>query len=84
MRICCEPFLALVFEIVAWPVVDDEEHLAWRILRDQVLQELQKRLPIEDVGELMREARIVETDRSEDMRGLSLSEGIDAWLASDA
>jgi len=49
-----------------------------------LLQELQKRLPIEDVGELMREARIVETDRSEDMRGLSLSEGIDAWLASDA
>lgn len=84
MGILCEPLLAFVFKIVTRPIVDNEEHLSRRILRDQVLQELQKGLPVENLCELKREARLVEADRSENVCGLALSEGIDAWLKSDA
>ena len=40
MGILGEPLLAFLFKIVARPIVDDEEHLSRRVLRDQVLQEL--------------------------------------------
>lgn len=53
MGIVAEPLLAVFFEVVAGAVVDDEEHLSRRILRDEVLQEMQERLAVEHLGELI-------------------------------
>jgi hypothetical protein len=46
VRIVPEPLLAFVFKIVTRPIVDNEKDLAWRVLSDEVLEELQNVCPL--------------------------------------
>jgi hypothetical protein len=79
-----EPLFTVIVKVVAGSVVDNEEYLPGRMLSDEVLQESEERPPVEDIGELIRKPRLIETDRTEDVRGLARSERVYPWLVSDS
>jgi hypothetical protein len=74
-----EPLLAVFFEVVARPVIDDEKDFPRSILRDEVFEENQERLPVENVRELIRESGF-EAYCAENVRRLSCSEGVNTRL----
>jgi hypothetical protein len=77
-----KPPLAIFFEVVARPVIDDEKYLPRSVLPDEVFEEHQERLPVEDVGELIRESGF-EADCPENVRRLACSEGVHTRLMSN-
>lgn len=84
VRVGEQPFFARVVEPVAGPVVDDEEDLPSRVLRGQLKQKLVESVSVEDGREAIREVRVLEGDRTEDMGGLSRSVCVDARLMAYA
>jgi hypothetical protein len=79
-----EPCATLYVEPVPRPIVDDEKELLSAISTDEELEEEMKRVPVEDGRELVGEARVVEGDGSENVRGFAKPEGIYSWLDADA
>src|ERR1700742_4920984 len=84
IAILAQPTLALFLELVTGCVVDDEEDLATVVALHELPQELEERGPIEHLREAERELGGVERDRTEDVRGLARSVGVDARLNPDA
>lgn len=83
MTVVAQPLLALWFEVVAGPVVDDEEDLAPGVVH-KLPQEIEERRPVEDVREGVPKLRFgLERQRTEHMRCLAKSEGVDVRLDSD-
>ena len=80
VRMLAEPFLSFLVEVVARAVVGDQEDLPGWMKRDDLLEEDQVGLGVEDLGELKREAGVVDGNRSVDMRGLPQAKGGDARL----
>lgn len=79
-----EPGLSFVRQVVTRGVVDDKEDLATSVFRNEALQERPEGVPVEDVGEPVGEAGVVEGNCSEQMCGLAPPEGIDAGLAANS
>lgn len=78
-----EPCLAHVIELVAWPVVDDQEDFPAAATNDG-FEELQARTRIEHGSELGQHPRFfLERDGAEDMRRLAHPVGVDARQGAD-
>jgi hypothetical protein len=85
MTMLGEPSLSDGVELVAWPVVDDEEHLATRAPAHQLLGEDEEHLAVEDLGELVDEVRpALDREGAVHVRRLPLAERVDARLDADA
>src|ERR1700722_19918092 len=81
MTMLGQPSLSDCVELVAGSVVDDEEDFATRATTHHLLEEVEKRSAVEDLRELVDEVRAAfDRDRAEHVRGLALTEGVDAWL----
>lgn len=84
MAVRGQPGAAVFAEVVAGPVVDDEEELPTPAAANHVLQEDQERGRVEDGRELVEEARpFLDGDGAEDMGRLARAEGVDARLLAD-
>src|SRR5262245_24594353 len=76
MAVFREPSLAVLVEVVARPVVDDQEHLAATAAHD-LLQEVEESGAVEYRGELVQEPRSrLQRHHAEDVGGLAHPEGI--------
>jgi hypothetical protein len=84
VTILAQPAHAFLLELVTGRIVDDEKKLATAVTLHELPQELEERDPIEHVREAERELGGVERNRTEDVRGLARSVGIDARLNPDA
>ena len=84
MSVFGEPLLARGRKVVTWGVVNDEEDLAPSVLADEALEERPKGIAVEHVSKPVREPRIVESYRCEQVRSLSLTVRVDSRLATDA
>jgi hypothetical protein len=82
--ILAQPAFAVVVEVMARAVVDDQEDLAALVTAHELPQELEERGAVEHRCEAERELGSVERDGAEDVRGLAQSIRVDAWLNSDA
>ena len=78
-----KPPLAVVVETMTRRVVDDQEDLATIVAQHELAQELQERLPVEDIGEAERELGVVEGDGPVHVGGLAQPVGVDAGLNAD-
>lgn len=66
---------------MAGTVVDDQEDLSARVLLNEFLQEQMKRVPVENVCELVREpGGLLKRERSVNVGGLPQTIGVDAGL----
>ena len=65
-------------------IVDDQKDLARGESSDKALDKTPESFTVEDIGELVREIRPVEADRSKNVRSLPLTISIDARLHTDA
>src|SRR5262249_44912183 len=75
-----EPALAVLVEVVAGPVVDDQEHLAATAAHD-LLEEVEEGAAVEHGGELVQEPRSrLQRHHAEDVGGLAHPERIYARL----
>jgi len=79
-----QPFFALLGEVVARSVVDDEEDLLTSVLGNKALEEREERLAIEYISKPVGEAGSPKFNASIQMSGLALAEGIYARLRADA
>lgn len=79
-----QPVFAVVVEPVTRAVVDDEEDLARSEACHQLLKELPKRVAVEHFRETVGKRAVFERNGGEDMRGLALTESVDAWLRAYA
>lgn len=76
-----EPCLPWGIEPVAWPIVEDQEHLSPLMLRDEQLQELVEGVAVEHVGELVGELRLLlDGEGAKDVGSLPFAEGVDSGL----
>jgi len=84
MAILAKPCSTGFVEPVARPVVDHEEQFSSSIAPDEQLQEEVERVTVEDRSELIREPRIVQCDRTEDVRRLAEPECVHSRLHANA
>lgn len=84
VAVCRKPGFSFGAEVMEGRVVDYEEDFAPRAPCDE-LEEVQKRLPVEDRRELVEEPRLLlQRDRAKDVRRLSHPEGVDPRLCADS
>jgi len=76
--VLAQPTFAVVVEVVAGAVVDDQEDLAAVVTVYQLPQELEERGSVEHGREAECELGGVECNRAEDVRSLALPVGVDA------
>lgn len=81
LRMARQPGSPLGSEVMARPVVDDQEHFA-TVAAQQCLQESKKGPAVEHVDKLVGERRILQGDRPVDVRSLSLASGRHSRLLS--
>lgn len=84
VRVPRQPSPSLFVEAVARSIVDDEENLSGRVLLDEAEQELMERSPVEHLGKLIREARILQFNGTKDMRRFAEPVCIDTRLSTNA
>lgn len=63
-------------------VIEDQEELLLRVPGDEALEKTEEARAIEDVGELIGEAGVIEGDRAINMSRFSLPSSGYAWLCS--
>jgi len=79
-----KPSLAVFIQAMPRPVVDDEKDLLARVAANELLEESQEAVAVEHLFETVREVRVVQRDRSEDVRRSTPAEGIYARLVPDS
>ena len=84
LRIFRQPYPPLFVEPVPGCIVDDEKDLSSGVALDQSYQKAMERSAVEDFGELIREARVMQRDRAKDMRCFAETIGIYARLHADS
>ena len=80
MSVLAEPFLPVLVEVMAGPIVGNEEDLLGGVPGNQKLEERQVGLGVEDRGKLEGEASSVDAHGAIHVGGLAQAERIDAGL----
>lgn len=83
MMVRGKPSATVGAKVVTGAVVDDEEYFA-AVASHQGFEEPEEGAPVEHVDKLVCKARVVQRNRSEQVRGLALATCCNAWLFANA